>query len=153
MKWCRSTAVSNVGRRLCPVRIAAGEVGRDIDEALGDRQLAQLVAAPCAVQPEHLAALRRDAPGGDQRAFPPVDLQPKAAASPGDGRDMDRRHRAARELSADQHVVRRSDLHQLLGIGLISLPGLGRDQARHPREVARDEAQGVDDVRVTGVFI
>jgi hypothetical protein len=23
MKWCRSTAVSNVGRRLCPVRVAA----------------------------------------------------------------------------------------------------------------------------------
>ena len=61
---------------------------------------------------------------------------------------MDRRHRAARELSADQHVVRRGDLHQLLGVGLVPVPGLGRDQARHPREVARDEAQGVDDVPV-----
>ena len=106
------------------------------------------MAAPCAVQPEPLAALRRDVPGGDQRASPPVDLHPKAAAGPGDGRDMDRRHRAARELSADQHVVRRGDLHQPLGVGLVPVPGLGRDQARHPREVARDESQGVDGVPV-----
>ena len=44
--------------------IAEREVGRDMDEALGDRQLAQRVAAPCAVQPEPLAALRRDRDAG-----------------------------------------------------------------------------------------
>ena len=55
-------------------QIAAGEVGRDIEEALGDSQLAQRVAAPGAEQPEPLATLRGDGPGGDQRAFPPVAL-------------------------------------------------------------------------------
>jgi hypothetical protein len=51
-----------------------------------------------------------------------------------------------------QHVVRRGNLDQLPGVGLVPLPGLGRDQARYPREVARHEAQGVDDVPVGASF-
>jgi hypothetical protein len=61
---------------------------------------------------------------------------------------MGRSHRATRQLSADQHVVRRGDFHHLLRVGLVPLPGLGRDHTRHPREVAHDEAQGIDNVTV-----
>ena len=75
------------------------------------------MVATRALQAQRLAALRRDIAGHDQRAFPPVDLHPEAAAGPGGGGDMGRSHRATRQLSADQHVVRRGDLHQLLRVG------------------------------------
>jgi hypothetical protein len=139
MKRCRSTAVSNVGTRLCPVRIATREVGRDIHEVLRYCQVAQRVVATRTLQAQRLAALRRDIASHDQRAFPPVDLHPEAAAGPGGGGDMGRSHRATRQLSADQHVVRRGNLHQLLRVGLVPVPGLGRDHTRHPREGAHDE--------------
>ena len=104
------------------------------------------MVATRALQAQRLATLRRDRAGGDQRAFPPVDLHPKAVAGPGDGADVDRRYRTVRQLSADQYVVGRGDVHPLPSVGLVPVPGLGRDQARHPHEIAGDEAQGIDDV-------
>ena len=61
---------------------------------------------------------------------------------------MDRRRRSALQLSGNPHVVRGGDLHELLGIGLVPLLHLGRDHARHPREVTHHEAQSVNNVPV-----
>ena len=128
--------------------IAGREVGRHIDEALRYLQVLKLMAALRTLNPQHLAALRRDAASGDQRAFSPEDLHTKAGACPRDSANMDRCGRAALQLSAHSHVVRRCDTHELTGIGLVPLLYLGAGHARDPGEVASHEAQGVNDVSV-----
>ena len=69
--------------------IALGKVGRHKDEAFRKLQVSQLVAALRPLYPQHLAALRRNAPCDDQRAFPPVYLHSETAAGPGHGSNVD----------------------------------------------------------------
>ena len=105
MNRCSSTAVSNVGARLWPLRMASAnrvyscpmlkgsplrEIGGHVDESRGNGEVQQLVAALGALHPQHLAALRRDTPGYDEGALAPVDLHAVAAAGPGDGAHVDR---------------------------------------------------------------
>ena len=130
-------------------RIAAREVGRDADEALGHVQIAQRVAAARALHAQRLAALRRDVAGGDQRALAPVDLHPEPAAGPGHRPDVDRRHRAAASTVPLTSTLSGEVTSTIcFGVGLVPLRRLGRDHAGDPREVASHEAQRVDDVAV-----
>ena len=81
---------------------------------------------------EHLAELRQILAGDDQRPFATVDLHPIAAAGERNGADMHGRDGAVRQPAAEQHVVGRGDVEQLVGAGLEPLLRLRRDHGGQP---------------------